>query len=151
MEWLTLVGTLSGGVLGVGSTLLVEAARARRERGTRIEQVQRDAYLRFLTALTETETALLALSQPVSNADVVSTYRAHQILPTYYELLIAAPREVCDAARAAYRGLRAIRDAIATTGLAVGVSAEWHAVHDPYDAAVRRLRSVMRESVLGDL
>jgi hypothetical protein len=149
MEWLTLVGTLSGGVLGVGSTLLVESARARRERGTRLEQAQRDAYLRFLTALTETEAALLALGRPVSSADVTSAYRAHQILPAYYELLLAAPPAVCDAARGAYSGLRAIRDAIAATGLAAGPSAEWQAVHVPYDAAVRDLRNVMRQSVLG--
>ncbi|MEV0576311.1 hypothetical protein OG521_23075 [Streptomyces sp. NBC_01463] len=148
MEWLTLVGTLSGGVLGVGSTLLVESARARRERGTRLEQAQRETYLRFLTALTETEASLLTVSQPASGADVIAAYRAHQILPAYYELLLAAPPAVCDAARGAYGGLRTIRDAIASTGLAAGSSAEWQAVHIPYDSAVRELRNVMRQSVL---
>ncbi|MFD9777101.1 hypothetical protein [[Kitasatospora] papulosa] len=150
MEWLTLVGTLSGGVLGVGSTLLVESARARRERGIRLAQTQREAYLRYLTALTETEAALLTISQPASGPELISAYRAHQILPTYYELLLAAPPAVCEAARDAYSGLRAIRDAIAATGLTAGPSDEWQAVHVPYDSAVRELRIVMRKSVLED-
>lgn len=70
---------MSGAALGVGSTLVVEAVRARRDRASRLEEMRRTAYVKFLTALMETEAALqtLALSRttPVGLADTWSAYR----------------------------------------------------------------------------
>ncbi|MEU6088059.1 hypothetical protein ABZ865_14780 [Streptomyces sp. NPDC047085] len=152
MEWLTLISTLSGGVLGVGSTLAVEAFRAKQERGHHHAELQRTACVRYLTALTETETALqtLALSRstPVANGEVVEAFRSHHVIAARYELFLVAPPTVYDAARKAYDRLRAIRVAIATTNVVVADdSADWQAIHAPYDDAFRQLRVVMRESL----
>lgn len=147
---MTLISTLSGGALGVGSTLAVEALRARRDRGHHEAELQRTACVRYLTALTETETALQTLalsgSTPVANAKVVEAFRSQQLLAAHYELFLVAPPSVYSAAREAYNRLRAIRVAIATTDVVVGDdSAAWQAIHVPYDDAFRQLRVVMRE------
>lgn len=152
VEWLTLISTLSGGVLGVGSTLVVEAVRAKRERGHRYAELQRTACVRYLTALTETEAALQALalshSTPIANADVVEAFRSRHLVPARYELFLVAPPSVYTAAHEAYDRLRAMRVAIATTNVVVSDdSADWHAIHVPYDDAFRRLRVAMRESL----
>lgn len=153
MGWVTLIGTLSGAVLGVGSSMLIEGIRARRDRGNRLEEVRREAYVKFLTALTETETALqtLALSRPtpVDPGDVITAYRSQRILPTYYELLMVAPPVVSEAAENAYQGMRGIRDGITTLATVERGSDPWQEVHLPYRHAVRRLRQVMRDSIQG--
>ncbi|MFC8517652.1 hypothetical protein [Streptomyces sp. NPDC057257] len=152
MEWLTLISTLSGGVLGVGSTLVVEAVRARRERGNHHVELQRTAYVRYLTALTETEAALQALalsrSTPIANAEVVAAFRSRHVMAARYELYLVAPSSVYSAAHEAYDRLRAMRVAIATTDVVVSDdSADWQAIHVPYDDAFRQLRVAMRESL----
>ncbi|MFI5886465.1 hypothetical protein [Streptomyces sp. NPDC051554] len=152
MEWFTLISTLSGGVLGVGSTLVVEAVRARRERGRHQVELQRTACVRYLTALTETEAALQAIalshSTPIANAEVVEAFRSRHVMAARYELFLVAPPSVYSAAHEAYDRLRAMRVAIATTNIVVGDdSPDWQAIHIPYDDAFRRLRVVMRESL----
>ncbi|MFI8532830.1 hypothetical protein ACIGMX_21640 [Streptomyces aquilus] len=152
MEWLTLISTLSGGVLGVGSTLVVEAVRARRERGHHYVELQRTACVRYLTALTETEAALqelaLGRSTPIANAEVVEAFRSRHVMAARYELFLVAPPGVYKAAHDAYDRLRAMRVAIATTNVVISDdSADWQAIHVPYDDAFRRLRVAMRESL----
>ncbi|QIP85834.1 hypothetical protein GLX30_19400 [Streptomyces sp. Tu 2975] len=99
MGWLTLISTLSGGVLGVGS-------------------------------------------------EVVEAFRSTGVIAAKYELFLVAPPGVYDAAREAYELLRALRVAIATTDVVVGDdSAEWQALHMPYDTALRHLRAAMRGSL----
>ncbi|MFD5627533.1 hypothetical protein [Streptomyces sp. NPDC127072] len=52
------------------------------------------------------------------------------------------------AAHEAYDRLRAMRVVIATTNVVVSDdSADWQAIHVPYDDAFRRLRVVMRGSL----
>ncbi|MFF8192493.1 hypothetical protein ACF05L_16880 [Streptomyces bobili] len=152
MGWLTLISTLAGGVLGVGSTLVVESVRTKRDQRLRHGELRRTAYVRYLTALTETETALqtLALSHPtpIASSDVVAAFRSTGVIAARYELFLVAPASVYDAAREAYNLLRAMRVAIATTNIVVGDdSVEWQALHTPYDIALRKLRAAMRVSL----
>ncbi|WP_159058900.1 hypothetical protein [Streptomyces caeruleatus] len=147
-----MISTLSGGVLGVSSTLVVEAFRSKRDQKLRHLELRRTAYVRYLTALTDTETALqtLALSRPtpVANGEVVAAFRSQGVIAARYEVFLVAPPVVYDAARDAYNLLRAQRVAIATTDVAVGDdSSEWQALHIPYDVAFRHLRAVMRDSL----
>ncbi|MGI3226533.1 hypothetical protein ACRJ4B_24475 [Streptomyces sp. GTA36] len=152
MEWLTLISTLSGGVFGVSSTLVVEAVRTRRERGHHHVELQRTAYVRYLTALTETEAALQAIalshSTPIANAAVVEAFRSRHVMAARYELFLVASPSVYSAAHEAYDRLRDMRVAIATTNVVIADdSPDWQAIHTPYDDAFRRLRVVMRESL----
>ncbi|MET7616154.1 hypothetical protein [Streptomyces sp. NPDC005408] len=149
---MTLISTLSGGVLGVGSTLVIESVRTKRDQRLRHAELRRTAYVRYLTALTEAETALqtLALSRPtpIASSDVVEAFRSTGVIAARYELFLVAPPSVYDAAREAYDLLRALRVAIATTDVAVGdEAAQWQALHLPYDTALRHLRAAMRDSL----
>ncbi|MEU3738493.1 hypothetical protein AB0E78_15615 [Streptomyces sp. NPDC032198] len=82
------------------------------------------------------------------NVEVVEAFRSHHVIAARYELFLVTPPSVYNAAREAYDRLRAIRVAIATTDIVVGDdSADWLAIHVPYDDAFRRLRVVMRESL----
>ncbi|MBT2418563.1 hypothetical protein J7F01_19570 [Streptomyces sp. ISL-22] len=152
MGWLTLISTLCGGVLGVGSTLVVESVPTKRDQRLRHTELRRTAYVRYLTALTEAETALqtLALSRPppITSSDVVEAFRSTGVIAARYEVFLVAPPSVYDAAREAYDRLRALRVAIATTDVVVGDdSAAWQTLHIPYDTALRHLRAAMRDSL----
>lgn len=160
MEWITLVGTLSGGILGVSSALLVDWTRAKRERGHKFDEVRRNVYTAYLVALTETEGALqiLALNQPtpIDRAAVMSVFRSKSLLAHRYQAALVAPPEVAHAAEGAYQKLRNIREAIVTTNLTVGTpkwatngSTEWQAVHQPYWEAIEGLRAAMRDDIQG--
>jgi hypothetical protein len=155
MEWVAVVGTLGGAVVGAGTTMLVDSIRARRERSIRMEDSQRQIYVKFLTALTQTDNAMQALaigqSTPLSRADVTAAFRSNQMVAALYELELVAPKVVCDDAWAVYRKLRNIREAIVTESLTVGAqgagSAEWRGVHEPFLAALEQLRESMRRKL----
>ncbi|MEU0805403.1 hypothetical protein [Streptomyces sp. NPDC005970] len=161
MDWTTPVSTLIGAIVGVGSTLLGETVRSRRDRGHQLHQLRRELYARYLEALTNTdsELQLLAIRQqaPVDEGDVRAAWRSHSLLSLNYEITLVAPTPVADAADTAYRSLRAMRNVIATTEVTIGNpgtpqnnapgAAEWQRVHRTYIDALAALRSAMRADV----
>ncbi|MGW4248619.1 hypothetical protein [Nocardia sp. NPDC004722] len=158
MEWVAVVGTLSGAAVGAGTTLLVDAIRARRERSQRFQDAQRGVYAKYLEALIKTDSAVqaLAMSQltPVASADATAAFRAHQLVAARFELELVAPREVSEAAEAAYDALNAMRLILTTTAVTVGNpgvgSPEWVAVHEPFRTTLDNLRSAMRTGLNPD-
>jgi hypothetical protein len=158
MDWATPVSTLIGAIVGVGSTLLVESVRAKRDRGDQLYQTRRQLYARYLEALTTTdsELQLLAVSQqtPANQADLRAAWRSHSLLALRYEIELVAPARVAGAAQDAYKCLRAARNVIGNTEVTVKNpctpddsnprSAAWQRVQVPYIDAVTALRSVMR-------
>jgi hypothetical protein len=142
-------------LVGVGSTLLGETVRARRDRGHQMYELRRQLYARYLEALTGTdsELQLLAVRQqtPVDEADLRATWSSHSLLALRYEIELVAPLPVATAADAAYRALRAMSNVIGTTEVTVAAShrgsAEWEEVHRPYSDAMDALRSAMRADV----
>ncbi|MFE3052563.1 hypothetical protein [Nocardia sp. NPDC059239] len=154
-EWLAVAGTLGGAIVGASSSVLVDSIRARRERSLRFEDTQRFTYVKFLTALTQTDNAMQALAigraTPLSRADVTATFRSNQLVAALYELELVAPKTVGDAAGVVYKALKAIREALVTQSLTVGGqgtgSADWIAVHEPFLTALQELRDVMRREL----
>ncbi|MFF8868000.1 hypothetical protein ACF08B_38860 [Streptomyces sp. NPDC015139] len=53
MDWLAPVNTLIGAVIGVGSTLLADRHRWRRDRAALNQDTRRQAYAAFMTALSD--------------------------------------------------------------------------------------------------
>ncbi|MGP3969283.1 hypothetical protein [Streptomyces sp. 6N223] len=155
MDWTTPVSTLIGALVGVGSTLLGETVRSRRDRGHQLYQLRRELYARYLEALTSTdsELQLLAVRQrtPVDEADLRAAWRSHSLLALKYEIELVAPPPVAAASDTAYRALRAMRNVMGTTEVTVAAShrgsAEWEEVHRPYSDAMAALRSAMRADV----
>jgi hypothetical protein len=153
MDWTVPLGTLVGAFVGVGSTLLVDVVRSRRDRIHQIVTVRRQVYAQYLEALTKTdgELQMLAVSQstPVDELATRTAWRQYSLLALRYEVELVAPKSVTKTADAAYRTLRNMRDAINRTKLVVGTpgSPEWEAVHLPYINAIDTLRSNMRADI----
>lgn len=153
-----MVGTLSGGLLGFATSLIMDVVRAKRERVHRLDQARREAYAQYLVTLTETDGALqvLALNEttPVDRSTAVSTFRSKSLLASLYQVVLVAPPPIAEAADDTYRKLRAIREAISTESLAVSTpgsemrgSDNWEAVHGSYDKAIAALRAAMQADV----
>jgi hypothetical protein len=153
MDWTIPLSTLVGALVGVGSTLLVDIVRSRRDRIGRLMEVRRQVYAQYLEALTNTdgELQMLAVSRstPVDEVDTRTAWRKYSLLALRYEVQLVAPESVAKTADAAYRSLRNMRDAIRATKLSVGTpgSPEWEAVHLPYIKAIDTLRSAMHADI----
>lgn len=151
LEWLAVAGTLGGALLGAGSTMMVESLRARRERTVRQEEIRRQVYVKTLTALTQTDTAMQALAiegpTPLGRAEATAAFRSHDLVATVYELELLAPKAVSEHAWEVYRRLRDIRETLIAQSVVVdrAGSPEWQLVHEPFLAALDRLRAVMRD------
>ncbi|MGI5217122.1 hypothetical protein [Nocardia sp. CA-290969] len=153
LEWLAVAGTLGGALVGAGSTMMVETLRARRERTGRLEETRRQVYVKTLTALTQTDTAMQALAiegpTPLGRAEATAAFRSHDLVATIYELELVAPEVVSDDAWEVYRRLRDIREMLIAQQVVVdragAGSPEWQAVHNPFLVALDRLRAAMRE------
>ncbi|MEV0466063.1 hypothetical protein [Nocardia tengchongensis] len=154
-EWLAVVGTLGGAVVGATTTLVIDATRARREKAQRFGDTRREIYVKYLTALVQTDTAMQALglhgATPLEREAVTAAFRSYSLVAVGYEVDLVASRAVREDAADAYRKLREIREALIETQLTVGRapagSPEWHAVHAPFLRALDRLRHTMRHEL----
>jgi outer membrane protein assembly factor BamD (BamD/ComL family) len=151
MEWLTLISTLSGGVLGLAGGLLADAFKSRREFLRRNDADRHQRYVEYLLALTETDGALqllaVANNPPLDRASLTQAWRQHSLLVKNYYVTLVAPADVADAAENAYNRLKDIREALASRKILVYNSPEWAEVHEPYIESITRLRGVMRRDV----
>lgn len=147
MEWISLAGTALGAVIGVGSTLLAERVRWRRERAGQDLDVRRQLYADYTAALSRMRTALNECARVDLAADERrSRVRELFLAPGAYEirhqLAIVAPMEVVGAARSAFVVLRDTRDLI---GEGAGVDdPAYLELEERLDAAVAELRTLMR-------
>ncbi|WP_086860405.1 MULTISPECIES: hypothetical protein [Streptomyces] len=161
MDWTTPISTLLGAVVGVGSTLLGETVRSKRDRGHQQYELRRQLYARYLEALTNTdsELQLLAIREqtPLDEADLRAAWRNHSLLSLNYEIALVGPPPVADAADTAYRSLRSMRNVLGRAEVTLGRpgapedntpgTAEWHGAHRAYIDAMATLRSAMRADI----
>ncbi|MFB7044698.1 hypothetical protein ACFCZ5_06330 [Streptomyces microflavus] len=123
MEWISLASTALGAGIGIGSTLLVDRVRWRRERAGHDLDVRRQMYADYTAALSRIRTALNECAQEdIPAAERPRRVREVFLTPGAYEirhqLTIVAPPEIVEAARSGLEGR--------------------------FDAAVAELRTVMR-------
>ncbi|MFC7305800.1 hypothetical protein ACFQVC_16430 [Streptomyces monticola] len=112
----TLIGTGLGAVVGVGSTLMADRVRWKRDRAARREDLKRELYGEYLAALTRTRNQLKDL---VKARNFTPDERAHQAGELYreggayelrYQMSITAPEQVVKRSDDALRKLRDVRD-----------------------------------------
>ncbi|MFE3588348.1 hypothetical protein ACFXOY_12555 [Streptomyces niveus] len=147
MEWISLASTALGAAIGVGSTLLADRVRWRRERAGQDLDVRRQMYADYTAALSRIRTALNECAQADIPAGERSlTVRELFLAPGAYEirhqLAIVAPPEVVEAARSAFIVLRDTRDLL-VNGSSLNDTA-YMEMEERFDAAVAELRTVMR-------
>ncbi|MFF8710065.1 hypothetical protein ACF07T_01285 [Streptomyces sp. NPDC015184] len=150
MEWISPVSTALGAVIGVGSTLLTDRFRWRRERAGQNLDVRRQVYADYTAALSRIRTALNECAQMnIPSEERSQRVRELFLAPGAYEirhqLAIVAPQEVVDAARSAFVVLRDTRDLL-VEGATVD-SPAYADLEDRFDAAVIELRNVMRRDL----
>ncbi|MFH9121464.1 hypothetical protein [Streptomyces globisporus] len=147
MEWIPLVSTALGAAIGIGSTLLADRARWRRDRAGQDLDVRRQLYADYTAALSRIRTALNECAQEdIPTAERTRRVREEFLTPGAYEirhqLAIVAPPEIVGAARAAFVVLRDTRDLLAA-GASVD-DAAYADLEERFDSAVAALRTVMR-------
>ncbi|MGW3580654.1 hypothetical protein ACWDM8_04950 [Streptomyces rubiginosohelvolus] len=147
MEWISLVSTALGAIIGVGSTLLADRVRWRRDRAGQDLDVRRQMYADYTAALSRIRTALHeCVQEDIRASERPRRIREVFLVPGAYEirhqLAIVAPPEVVEAARSAFVVLRDTRDLL-VAGASVD-DAAYAEAEEELDAAVAELRTVMR-------
>ncbi|MGW1410908.1 hypothetical protein [Streptomyces sp. NPDC002403] len=115
MEWTTLVSTMLGAVIGVGSTLLADRLRWRRDTGERDREMLRSSYVEFLEALTQARDVISQASRAsntVQQEQIQSALLEHGVHVKQYQLELLAPAHVVTKARDAGYKLALYRDAV---------------------------------------
>ncbi|MFD6243075.1 hypothetical protein ACFWFV_26770 [Streptomyces diastaticus] len=152
MNWGTQVSTIIGAVLGIGATLLVDRARHRREQTNRVQDVRRDLYTRYLTALTDSSSALRLIILKENDPAVryqaaLDAFRDSSVLTRRYEINLQAPPAVKEKSDRAYRLLRQWRDLLDAKPDLSLTSAEYIEALDQFHEARKDLQVVMRASL----
>jgi len=115
MEWTTLAATFLGAVIAMGSTVLVELRKDRRETLGEWRRGKRELYSTYLAtpAQVRSELQLIALDRtlPASERVVVARQTFARSYELRYQLEIFAPHTVVEPAVAYFRSVRDLRDA----------------------------------------
>lgn len=144
------ISTLLGAVIGVGSTLLADRVRWRRELDQRARDARRELYGRFLTALNEAAESLWVVGlgdrrqEVPERLDELLRAEVHRTgLYSYREqVMILGTAEVVRSADHSVDRVREYRDCL-LNGL-VGGSNEEMAAMDAYKTSIKALRQAMR-------
>ncbi|WP_148589726.1 hypothetical protein [Streptomyces sp. WAC01526] len=149
MEWTTLLATVLGATIGVGSTLLAERMRSAREAAVSQEARRHDLYAAYLAALSRVADELWSLGHGEDRTNLQA--RAHDVwqrgdvYPLRYQMTIDAPDRIASASDACFRNLRAFRDVVGA-GAEGGTDAFLEAQYR-YDGALTTLRQGMRSDL----
>jgi uncharacterized membrane protein YccC len=117
---MTLAGTGLGALVGVGSTLLADRARWRRDAAERSRQERKEIYVACPTTFRQAHEAMRAVATgdqqreaTALDAAVREAFRASGCNEARETALICAPPELADTVEDAYLTLRKLRDALA--------------------------------------
>ncbi|MFF7748489.1 hypothetical protein ACFZCP_04375 [Streptomyces sp. NPDC007971] len=120
MEWTTLAGTGLGAAVGVGSTLLADRVRWRRETSERTRRERRDAYVVCLTKYRLAyedmhRAATVHRDGPPTERDVAvrEAFRASGCDEVREAVLICAPEEMAALVEDVYASLRELLEVFA--------------------------------------
>ncbi|MFC8914425.1 hypothetical protein ACFT5C_01525 [Streptomyces sp. NPDC057116] len=121
MEWTALISTALGAVIGVGSTLLADRLRWKRDTGERERETLHATYAQFLEALTLARDLISHASRDPTAAEenrrsVTTALLDHGVHVKQYQLELLAPPQVVAKARDAADKLAAYRDVVAEGG-----------------------------------
>lgn len=120
MEWMTLAGTGLGAIVGIGSTLLADRARWRRDSADQARQERKEIYVSCLTTFRQAHEAMRAVATgdqqreaAAVDAAVREAFRESGCNEARETALICVPPSLAATIEDAYLSLREIRDALA--------------------------------------
>lgn len=151
MDWMPLLSTLAGAVIGISATLIGDRNRWRREEARHALEVRREVYTEFVSALKAAGEEIRAvalgdhMSDSARDSAVRETFRRTGIYTASERLWLVGPPQVVAAGNEAFHSWRAMRDAYAR-GVAVG-SAEEAPLIAQRRTAMAQMRRLMREDL----
>ncbi|MFJ8633855.1 hypothetical protein [Streptomyces sp. NPDC093568] len=155
MDWTTLAATWLGALVGVGSTLLADRVRWRRDLADRTRQERKQLYVTVLTkyrlAYEAMHTAAVTgrdQEDRAREAAVREAFRASGCDEARESALIGAPQEMSDVLEEVYSTLRDLQDAFAAGDPPLD-SPELQARRLKHAEAVWAARAAMRRDLAG--
>ncbi|MFD4231343.1 hypothetical protein [Streptomyces sp. NPDC058545] len=152
MNWTTLLATVSGAVIALGSALFVDQQKGRRERTVEWRTTRRSLYGAYLAAIATARNELIALlldrDGPLPERSRAARAAVSACYGPRYELEILAPRSVVVPAVTVFRCIRALRNAVAD-GVVIGTP-EADRITMEYDDALDAAREAMRRDMERD-
>ncbi|WP_459186190.1 hypothetical protein [Streptomyces sp.] len=151
MDWMPLLSTLTGAVIGIAATLIADRNRWRREESRQALELRREVYTEFVSALKAAGEEIRAvalgdhMSESARDAAVREAFRGSGMYTASERLWLVGPTQVVAAGNEAFHSLRRIRDAYAR-GVAVG-SAEDAPLVAQRRTAMAQMRGLMREDL----
>ena len=155
MDFGTLAAAAVGAIIGVGSTLITDSVRARRDLDQKWIDTKRLVYVRFLEALAQAHSRMVVVAfQGLIGAEKQQAiHHAFHNDPQYSEaksvlreLAITAPEQVYRLATEVYELLRVVRDMLAEPSLP-GDSPEFRQANDSFFKNLEVLQNVMRDDL----
>ena len=151
----TLIAAVVGAVIGVGSTLITDLVRARRDTDEKWTETKRLVYVRFLLAVTQAHSRI----KVAALGDLDPTERRKAVNVAFYddprnaeaksilrELAITAPDDINQLASETYQCLRAVRDVLSRPTMATD-DPEYRAVSKPFWDSLGMLQAAMRDDL----
>jgi hypothetical protein len=151
MDWMPLLSTLAGAVIGISATLIADRHRWQREEARHALEVRREAYSEFVSALKTAGEEIRAvalgdhMSDSARDAAVREAFRGTGVYTASERLWLVGPPQVVAAGNEAFHSWRAIRDAYAR-GMTVG-SLEEAPLIARRRTAMAQMRHLMREDL----
>ncbi|MEU6688144.1 hypothetical protein [Streptomyces sp. NPDC046832] len=153
MEWVTLVGTALGAVLGIGATLAGEHLRWRRTVRDNRLQDRRTMYADCLVTLRRAHEAMRLVADEnhadpqIRAAKIRQAFQASGCDEARERLVLTATADVSAAVDASYHSLRKIREELASGSTLA--SEEYDAARQAHGDATRAARVVLRADLAG--
>ena len=150
-QWIAVLGTALGAVIGIGSALINDRVRWRREQDRDRLGVRRELYSSYIAALTEIHESMRAISgrDGLTSAERRDAIRAvfHDggLYQLRYQIGVIADQQVLDAAETAFQHMRDIRDTFAAGGRIS--DPQYQERRTAWGAVLRTLQHAMREEL----
>lgn len=150
MDWGTLVGTVLGALLGIGSTVLVEHFRWKRDQYAQEHTGRREVYSQYLSALSLATHQLNDLRRHGSLTPDERKQKAGEILTASgayqlrYKMLITAPEVLEGPIEQAFACLRKLRDRFNEHQVSQDL---WDGAIDTMTDAIVTLRRALRDDL----
>jgi hypothetical protein len=150
-QWIAVVGTALGAIIGLGSAFATDRVRWNREQLKDRRGVRRELYSAYIAGLTEIHESMRAISRdeqlaPAERAKAIhAAFQAGGPYKLRYQIAILADQAVLDASEAAFLQMRDIRDTFASGGRIE--SPQYQTQREAWGARLRATQRAMREEL----
>lgn len=152
MDWIPLLSTILGAVIGVGATLVADWTRASRSQREGDRAIKRQAYGDYLAALSLTRHNLrVAARYSMASVDdrarlAFDAFKDAKAYEMRYQVALFAPDEVIEASTSAFNALRSLRDLVEGGG-GTHDDPAYRAAQDQWANRFAELRHCMRSDL----